>query len=84
MIPDPEALAANLGADTLVLIVGDERPFLVAVTGSPEITARMINSYRRAGLHVQVAAGIRLPHVRLLERPPDAQPDFKRAKAASL
>ena len=55
-IPDPEALAANLGADTLVLIVYSERTFLVAVTGSPETKARMVDAYRRAGLCVQVAA----------------------------
>jgi hypothetical protein len=58
MIPDPEVLATNLGADTLVLIVGGERTFLVAVTGSPEIKARMIDAYREAGLPIQVAADV--------------------------
>jgi hypothetical protein len=56
MIPDPQVLAAHLGASTLVLIVGGERPFLVAVTGSPETKARMVAAYRQAGLPVQVAA----------------------------
>jgi len=33
-----------------------ERTFLVAVTGSPETKARMVEAYREAGLSVQVAA----------------------------
>ena len=61
VIPDPEALAANLGADTLVLIVGGDQAFLVAVTGSPEIKARMIDAYREAGLPVRIAANSHLP-----------------------
>lgn len=60
MIPNPQVLAAHLGADTLVLIVGGERPFLVAVTGSPESKARMVAAYRQAGLPVQVAADVDL------------------------
>ncbi len=79
MIPDPEALAAKLGADTLVMIVGGERTFLVAVTGSPEIKARMIDAYREAGLPVRVAVG-----VRLLGRAHDAAPQlFKRKREAT-
>jgi len=58
VIPDPEALAANLGVGTLVLIVGRERTFLVAVTGSSQIKARMIDAYQKAGLPVQIAADI--------------------------
>jgi len=60
MIPNPQVLAAQLGADTLVLIVGGERPFLVAVTGSPESKARMVAAYRQAGLPVHVAADLDL------------------------
>jgi hypothetical protein len=60
MIPDPEALAVYLGVDTLVLIVGGERTFMVAVTGSPETKARMVNAYREAGLLVQIAADVGL------------------------
>ncbi len=55
MIPDPHVLAAHLGAGTLVLIVGGEQTFLVAVTGSPETKAKMVTAYRQAGLPVQVA-----------------------------
>lgn len=61
MIPDPEALAASLGVGTLVLIVGGERRFLVAVTGSSEIKARMIDTYQKAGLPVQIAADVGSP-----------------------
>ena len=60
MIPDPAALAAHLGVGTVVLIVGGEQTFVVAVTGSPETIARMVDAYRNAGLPVQVAADIRL------------------------
>jgi hypothetical protein len=57
MIPDPEALSSYLGVGALVLIVGGgERTFLVAVTGSPESKARMVDAYRQAGLPVQVVA----------------------------
>jgi hypothetical protein len=59
MIPDPATLAANLGVGTLVLIVGGQRTFLVAVTGSPETKTRMIDAYRKAGLPVQIAVGSR-------------------------
>jgi hypothetical protein len=58
MIPDPRVLAAHLGAGALVLVVGGQRPFLVAVTGSPETKARMVAAYRRAGLPVHVAADV--------------------------
>jgi hypothetical protein len=44
----------------LVLIVGGEQTFVVAVTGSPQTMARMVDAYRKAGLPVQVAADIRL------------------------
>jgi hypothetical protein len=55
MIPDPHVLAAHLGADTLVLIVGGEQTFLVAITGSPETKGKMVTAYRQAGLPVQIA-----------------------------
>jgi hypothetical protein len=60
MIPDPQVLAAHLGSGALVLVVGGERPFLVAVTGSTESKARMVAAYRRAGLPIQVAADVDL------------------------
>ncbi len=60
MIPDPAALAAHLCAGTLVLVVGGEQTFVVAVTGSPQTMARMVDAYRKAGLPVQVATDIRL------------------------
>jgi hypothetical protein len=60
VIPDPQVLAAHLGAGTLVLIVGGERPFLVAVTGSPEIKEKMVAAYRKAGFPVQAATDVDL------------------------
>jgi hypothetical protein len=65
-IPDPEAPTADLGAGTLVLTVHGERTFLAAVTGSPEIKARMVDAYTKAGLSVQVAADC--PHVPVREQ----------------
>jgi hypothetical protein len=59
VIPDPAALAAHLRVGTLVLIVGGEQSFVVAVTGSPQTMARMVDAYRKAGLPVQVVADIR-------------------------
>jgi hypothetical protein len=70
VIPDPEALAANLGVGTLVLIVGGERTFLVAITGSSQIKARMIDAYQKAGLPVQIAADVGPPG-RAHHGPPD-------------
>src|SRR5258708_32737105 len=49
VIPDPEALAAKLGADTLVMIVGGERTFLVAGNGSPGVKTRVVDAYREGG-----------------------------------
>jgi hypothetical protein len=60
VIPDPAALAAHLCVGTLVLIVGGEQTFVVAVTGSPQTMARMVDAYRKAGLPVHLAADIRL------------------------